>query len=79
MTITRQHSQWRKKMAWSLYLWQALVFVLAGLCHLIGVGARVSAPADAERLELASLLQPTDQEPPGMDVQMIMCWPELTR
>ena len=62
MRITRQHSKWRKKLAWGLCLWQVLVFVLAGLCHLIGVGDRVPAPADAERRELASLLNPTDQE-----------------
>jgi hypothetical protein len=35
-------------------LWQALVFVLVGFFHLIGIGARVPVPADAERRELAS-------------------------
>lgn len=62
MTLTSQHSKWRKKIAWGLCLWQALVFVLAGFCHLIGVGEQVPEPADAERRELVSLLQPTDQD-----------------
>jgi hypothetical protein len=62
MRITRQHSKWRKKLAWGVCLWQVLVFVLAGLCNLIGVGDRVPAPTDVERRELASLLNSTDQE-----------------
>jgi len=42
--------------------WQVLVFVLAGLCQLLGVRDQIPAPDDVERRELASLLQPTDQD-----------------
>jgi hypothetical protein len=57
-----QNSRWWKRVVWALCIWQTLVFALAGLCHLIGLGTKVPALADSEKREIASLLQPTDYD-----------------
>lgn len=62
MAIARQNSRLWKNVALVLCLWQSLVFVLAGLCFLFGLGAQVPLLSDSERREITSLLHPTDND-----------------